>query len=576
MKNGKGNIKVFFRFLKLLGQALPIFLFAMIIHMVGDNFLYLTLAYFVDRLMDMAQAGNAAGLGGLILGCVIANLTALAVFFVFGAFYDIYAKRGNAIVQRMMIDKLLKLPMSYFDKHHTGEIVTKLMSDADTASQIFTSRLRRVTTPLMSVIVYVIPMLLFCPQLAVCLVLLNLLSLFVHAKYIPAMKAIGRETSQAKSRVIQSFMDVVNGRDTMRVYSGGRLLWERHDVANEQNAGIGRRYWGKVAALGSWNTLFDMTFAVGFLVVSVFFIERGWCSVGEVAAIYTLYGTFSYNFLELGKYIPELINCIARAEIVFEFMEEPEEDRGGGMGAADHVERTDSVEDFGYDKRAKAAGRTRCATGNIVFRDVSFGYGDRRILHHCNVEFQGNQSTAVTGQTGIGKSTLLKLLLKFYMPQEGRIFIGSRDSAQIDTADLRSQMAYVPQDTWLFHETIRENIRYGNPEASDAEIIEAAKVANAHDFICRLPEGYDTVLRDGGSSLSGGERQRIALARAFVRKAPILLLDEATSALDNQNETEVQAAIAKLIVGKTALVVAHRKLTIQSCVQRFQFPHMVE
>ncbi|MBR1853079.1 MAG: ABC transporter ATP-binding protein [Lachnospiraceae bacterium] len=576
MKDKKGNIKVFFRFLGLLGQALPIFLFAMIIHMVGDNFLYLTLAYFVDRLTDMALAGSAVGLAGLVSGCVAANLIALAVFFVFGALYDIYAKRGNAIVQRMMIDKLLKLPMAYFDRHHTGEIVTKLMSDADTASQIFTSRLRRVTTPLMSVIVYMIPMVLFCPQLAACLVLLNLLSLVVHTRYIPAMKAIGRETSWAKSRLIQNFMDVVNGRDTMHVYSGGKLLLERHGTANEQNAGIGRLYWGKVAALGSWNTLFDMIFAVGFLVVSVFFIERGWCSVGEVAAIYTLYGTFSYNFLELGKYIPELINCIARAEIVFEFMEEPEEERGGGMEAADHVEQTDAVWDFGYDKRAKASGRTGCAAGNIVFRDVSFGYGDHRILHHCNAEFQGNQSTAVTGQTGIGKSTLLKLLLKFYMPQEGQIFIGNRDIAQIDTETLRSQIAYVPQDTWLFHETIRENIRYGNPEADDAKIIEAAKAANAHDFICKLPEGYNTVLRDGGSILSGGERQRIALARAFVREAPILLLDEATSALDNQNETQIQAAITKLITDKTALVVAHSKLTIKSCVQRFQFPNMVE
>ena len=168
------------------------------------------------------------------------------------------------------------------------------------------------------------------------------------------------------------------------------------------------------------------------------------------------------------------------------------------------------------------------------------------------------------------------LFRSFYVPQEGQIFIGNRNIAQIDTELLRSQIAYVPQDTWLFHETIRENIRYGDPKAGDAEIIEAAKAANAHDFICKLPEGYNTVLRDGGSILSGGERQRIALARAFVRKAPILLLDEATSALDNQNEMEVQAAIAKLIAGKTALVVAHRKLTIQSCVRRVQFPNMVE
>ena len=552
------SYKVFFRFLRLLGQALPIFLFAMIIHMVGDNFLYLTLAYFVDRLMDMAQARSMDGLGRLVLVCVIVNLIALAVFFVFGALYDIYAKRGNAIVQKMMIRKLLKLPMEYFDKHHTGEIVAKLMSDADTASQIFTSRLRRVTTPLMSVIVYIIPMLLLCPQLAGCLVLLNVLSLWINTKYMPAMKEAGKEASRAKSRLVQSFMDIVNGRDTIRIYSGGTLLKERHDKANGQNARISRQYWSNVAKLGGWNTFFDMTFAVGVLVLAVFFIERGWCSVGEVAAIYTLYGTFSYNFLELGKYIPELVNCIARAEIVFDFMEEAEENSGRNHECAEYAEAAESTESAEF------------GTANIMLRDVSFGYGDNEILHHCNVEFQANKSTAVTGQTGIGKSTLLKLLLRFYTPCEGHIFIGDRDITEICLEALRSKIAYVPQDTWLFHETIRENIRYGNLEADHAEIIEAAKAANAHEFNCKLPDGYDTILRDGGSSLSGGERQRIALARAFVKNAPILLLDEATSALDNQNETEVQAAIVKLIGDKTALVVAHRRLTIAFCEERYE------
>lgn len=535
--------KIFFRFLKLMGQALPLFLFAMIIHMVGDNFLYLTLSYFVNRLITMAQAGGMAGFTELLITCIIANIIALIVFFVFGAVYDIYAKRGNADVQKMMIEKLLKLSMEYFEKHHTGDIVTKLMNDADTASQIFTSRLRRVTTPLMSVIVYIIPMIMMCPQLALCLVLINMISLFVNTKYIPEMKTIGKETSLAKSRFVQRFMDLVNGRDHIRIYSGAWLLKERYDETNAKNAEVGTRYWNRIAQLNCWNTFFDMIFALGFLMIAVIFIGKGWCSVGEVAGIYTLYGTFSYNFLELGKYFPELINCIARAEIVFGFMEEEEE---------------------------SALGNLPFTPGNIDLQNVSFGYGEREVIHDCSAVFKENKSTAIIGKTGSGKSTLIKLLMRFYPLQEGKICIGGKDINSIDPELLRNNIAYVPQDTYLFHETIRENIRFGNLKASDREIIEAAKLANAHEFICKLPEGYDTVLRDGGGNLSGGERQRIALARAFVRNAPILLMDEATSALDNNNETEIQAAIKKLITGKTALVVAHRSITIDFCDEKHE------
>ncbi len=535
--------QVFIRFLKLMGQALPLFLFAMIIHMVGDNFLYLTLSYFVNRLMDMAQMGSMEGFGELLTICIVANIIALVVFFVFGALYDIYAKKGNAIVQKMMIEKLLKLPMDYFDKHHTGEIVSKLMNDADTASQIFTSRLRRVTTPLMSVIVYIIPMIIMCPALAVCMVTINVISLLINNRYIPQMKEIAKETSVAKSRLAQKFMDIVHGRDYIRTYSGAGLLPARYKEENNKSAYVSKKYWNNIAKLNSWNTFFDMVFALGFLLVAVLFVKRDWCSIGEIAAIYTLYGTFSYNFLELGRYIPELINCIARAQIVFDYMEEREEEISGDL---------------------------QFSSGKIELRNVSFGYHEKEVINHMSADFEENKSTAIIGQTGCGKSTLIKLLMRLYPVPDEKISIGEKDINSIDIKSLRDNIAYVPQDTYLFQDTIRENIRFGNLKSSDTDVEEAAKLANAHDFILGLPDGYDTILQDGGKNLSGGERQRIALARAFLKNAPILLMDEATSALDNNNETEIQAAMKKLIHGKTALIVAHRDITIGFCDEKYQ------
>lgn len=535
--------KIFFRFLKIMGRALPLFLFAMIIHMVGDNFLYLTLSYFVNKLMDMAQIGSMEGINELLITCIAVNVIALAIFFVFGALYDIYAKRGNAVVQRMMIEKLLKLPMDYFDKHHTGEIVSKLMNDADTASQIFTSRLRRVTTPLMSVIVYIIPMIIMCPALAICMVIINIVSLIINNRYIPKMKKSAKETSISKSKLVQKFMDTVNGRDYIRIYPGARLLLDQYNEENEKSANVAKKYWNNIARLNCWNTFFDMVFSLGFLLIAVLFVEREWCSIGEVAGIYTLYGTFSYNFLELGRYIPELINCIARAQIVFDYMEENEEQMQGDL---------------------------EFSPGKIELRNVSFGYGGKEVINNVSAEFEENKSTAIIGQTGCGKSTLIKLLIRLYPVLEKKIYIGGRDINSIDIKLLRDNIAYVPQETYFFQDTIRENIRLGNLKSTDTDVEEAAKLANAHDFILGLPDGYDTVVQDGGNNLSGGERQRIALARAFVKNAPILLMDEATSALDNNNETEIQAAIKKLINGKTALVVAHRDITIDFCDEKYQ------
>lgn len=535
--------KIFFRFLKLMGKALPLFLFAMIIHMVGDNFLYLTLSYFVNNLIDMAQMGSMDGLPELLITCIAANVTALVIFFVFGALYDIYAKRGNAIVQKMMIEKLLKLPMDYFDKHHTGEIVSKLMNDADTASQIFTSRLRRVTTPLMSVIVYIIPMIIMCPALAGCMVIINIVSLIINNRYIPKMKTVAKDTSISKSKLAQKFLDAVNGRDYIRIYPGASRLLEQYSEENKKSADVAKKYWNNIAKLNCFNTFFDMVFALGFLLIAVLFVERGWCSVGEVAGIYTLYGTFSYNFLELGRYIPELINCIARAQIVFDYMKENEE---------------------------QMQGDSEFLPGRIELRKVSFGYNGKEVINNLSAEFEENKSTAIIGQTGCGKSTLIKLLMRLYPVPDKMICIGGRDINSIDVKSLRDNMAYVPQDVYLFQDTIKENIRYGNLSANDADVCEAARLANAHDFILGLPDGYDTVLSDGGKNLSGGERQRIALARAFIKDAPILLMDEATSALDNNNETEIQAAIKKLINKKTALIVAHRDITIDFCDAKYQ------
>jgi ATP-binding cassette subfamily B protein len=198
----------------------------------------------------------------------------------------------------------------------------------------------------------------------------------------------------------------------------------------------------------------------------------------------------------------------------------------------------------------------------IEFRDVHFAYGDESVLSGVNFTAEGGQTTALVGPSGAGKSTVINLIPRFYDPKAGSIFIDGQDIAHVTKQSLRQQLAYVSQQPYLFEGTIRDNIRYGRPNATDAEIEEAARLAYAHDFIEAQPMGYDTPVGENGVTLSGGQRQRLSIARALVRNAPILLLDEATSALDTESEAAVQKALEEAMSGRTVVVIAHRLSTV--------------
>jgi len=215
--------------------------------------------------------------------------------------------------------------------------------------------------------------------------------------------------------------------------------------------------------------------------------------------------------------------------------------------------------------RALPSGAVR---GEIVFQEVGFAYQPRfPVLGPLNLRFPAGETTAIVGPTGSGKTTLLKLLLRFYDTSEGRILLDGHDLRELNLRDVRRAIGLVSQDVFLFHGTVRENLVYGRPEACEEEIINAAKVAEAHDFIIRLPQGYETVVGERGQKLSGGQRQRISIARAVLKDPPILILDEATSAVDNETEAAIQRSLARIAEGRTTLVVAHRLSTIRHAHQ---------
>ena len=239
------------------------------------------------------------------------------------------------------------------------------------------------------------------------------------------------------------------------------------------------------------------------------------------------------------------------------------------------AERVFSLIDNPPDVREKPRARSLArARGEIEFRHVSFGYTDRRtVLENVSFALPAGARLGITGPTGAGKTTLVSLLLRFYDPAEGEILLDGVDLRDYRIADLRNQFALVLQEPVLFSSSIGENIAYARPGASDQAIVEAAKVANAHEFITRLPQGYDTVVGERGMSLSGGERQRISLARAFLKDAPILVLDEPTSAVDLRTEALIIGALEQLMRGRTTLMIAHRLSTLESCDHRLDVDH---
>ena len=287
-----------------------------------------------------------------------------------------------------------------------------------------------------------------------------------------------------------------------------------------------------------------------FIVIGIILVQKKMATLGEIAAIFTLYTSLSFRFLQLGKNIPELVNCIAYADRIFEFLNLPEE--------KDVITVTDNQSKDTYEIHDKNVYAIEC-------NNITFGYkGKNKLFVNESFQFPSNKIIAVTGTSGSGKSTLAKLLLGFYRLECGTISIMGKKLDDIGLEIAREKIAYIPQTPYLYNVSIKDNIRYGKPSASDEEIIEAAKLANAHVFIESLAEGYNTILDSRGSNLSGGQVQRIAMARAIVKNSPIILMDEATSALDNESEQLIAKSIAELKNRKTIIMIAHRNTTIKN------------
>ncbi len=513
-----------------------------------DMITALLLKNIISRVENYGQGNIFAGLPGEVAVCVGLGLLMQLIYA--GSFYvyTMEAKKGGANLQKAFYAKCMRLPYSYYEQNNSSEFMSKVIYDCERACGIYGSRFRRILMPFLMMSFYLVAMLMLSWQVTLCLFGASAALFVINALFIGPMQRLSREMSTTNVSITERISNILSGMEQIKIFSLKSMMVDRYIEDNERFRKEQNKMNRMSAYLDGLNQLFELLGSLVFIALGLVFVSQGITTVENLAAIYLLYGSMSWNLLQVGLYIPSMASYLANAKRVFEFME-----------LAEEPERYPAVPDLQIGK----AHIPNLADSEICIRDVAFSYDGRQdVLRHFNLDIPKGKCVALKAESGKGKSTIAKLLLGLYPVKEGKIYISGKGFEEYSLAEVRDKIGYVPQEPYLYDVSIAENIRYGRPDASKEDIIRAAKLANAHDFIMELEDGYETRAGERGNLLSGGQRQRIAIARAILKDAPILILDEATSALDNKSEQLVNEALDRLMKDRTTIVIAHRESTL--------------
>lgn len=486
--------------------------------------------------------------GGVDMQLVIAYCIAMVACYLFSSVFTyvltyVMTKLSRNITRRMreeVFDKLLSLPVSFYDARLAGDVINRLTYDIDTVNASLSNDIIQIATSVITVFGSLISMLLLSPLLSCVFIVIVPLTILVTVQRSRVMRPLFRKRSGKLGELNGYSEEMLSGIRTIKGYGREDEIAERYEQRNENaaQAYYDADYYGSkvgptVNFINNLSTVFISVFG-GYLFL------QGRMQLGYVSAFLQYSRKFTGPINEFANIISEIQSALAAAERLFGILdEEPEQDGSDLLPAPQNV------------------------CGEVEFRHVNFGYdAEKLILKDVSFLAEAGRTVAIVGPTGAGKTTIVNLLMRFYDINGGGIYLDGVETRRYARADLRGQFTMVLQDTWLFEGTVRENIAYGNEYATDAEIEEAAKAADVHDFILSLPQGYETRLTDGGSNLSKGQKQLLTIARAMVSRAKILILDEATSNVDTRTEILVQNATQKLMEGKTCFVIAHRLSTI--------------
>lgn len=508
----------------------------------------------------------------------------MAVLYYIGVFCTwVYSRLmvniGQGVLKRIrdeMFVHMQTLPIGYFDTHSHGELMSLYTNDTDTLRQMISQSIPQVFSSFITVIIIFFVMLKLSLPLSLLAIAMVAVMLFI-TKIVGGKSGKYFVAQQKNVGVVNGYIEeMMSGQKVIKIFCHEEETKEKFDILNEQlcnSASSANQYANSMMPIMSnlGNLQYVLTALLGgFLVIG------GYSSLtlGTIASFMQLTKSFNMPFSQIAQQSNSIVMALAGAERIFQLMDEEAEVDNGYVTLVNaefdenkKLKETDTPTGIWAWKHPHQDGTITYTQvlGDVRFFDMSFGYTETAmVLHDLTLYAKPGQKLAFVGSTGAGKTTITNLINRFYDVQDGKIRYDGININKIKKADLRRSLGIVLQDTHLFTGSIKENIRYGKLDATEEEIYEAAKLANADQFICHLPDGYDTILSGDGEELSQGQRQLLAIARAAVANPPVLILDEATSSIDTHTEAIVQQGMDKLMKGRTVFVIAHKLSTIQN------------
>lgn len=539
----KENIRILKRILKYI-KPYMFFVVASIFFAAVSAILSLFLPVFTGDAVDMIIGKGQVDWNGLtivLLKMALVVAVSAAAQWILGACNNHITFGTVRDIRKDAMRHINELPLSYLDRHPTGETVSRIIADADQFADGLLMGFTQFFTGVITIIGTLVLMFMLSPAITLVVVVLTPLSIFVASAIAKSTYRYFKKQSEVRAVQTTIISEMIEQEKIVQAFAYEDRARQRFNANNSELTGVSLKALF-ASSLTNPSTRFVNNMVYAAVAVSgAYAVIKGRFSIGSLTAFLTFATQYTKPFNEISGVVTELQGAIACAGRIFELIDEKAE-----LPDADDAVLLDDVK------------------GNIDIDDVCFSYTeDKKLLENVNIHAHSGERFAIVGPTGCGKTTLINLLMRFYDTKSGSIKVDDKDVKKLTRHSLRTNFGMVLQDTWLKPGTIRENIIMGKPDASDEEMIRAAKNSHAHSFIKQLPNGYDTVIGEDGGALSQGQKQLICISRVMLALPPMLILDEATSSIDTRTEIRIQKAFATMMKGRTSFIVAHRLSTIK-------------
>lgn len=516
-----------------------------IFSIVGPKILGNATTEIFNGLVSKLSGGNGIDFGKI----ASILLTLLSLYLVSALFSLIQGFTMTSVSQKLtyrlrndLAIKINKLPMNFFDKKTKGEVLSIITNDIDTLSQNLNQSITQIVTSVCTLFGVLIMMFSISWQMTLISLLILPITIFFVKNIVGKSQKYFKRQQDYLGHVNSQVEEIYGGHTIVKAFNGEEKAIKEFGKANNE---LYISAWKSQFLSGLIHPIMNFIGNIGYVAVAIvggYFAVQGKITVGNIQSFIQYNRQFTQPINQIAQVSAMLQSMVAAAERVFEFLEEKEE-----------------IQDVKNPKT------TEGLKGNVTFDHVQFGYDENRtIINDFSAKIKDGQKIAIVGPTGAGKTTMVKLLMRFYDVNEGAILVDGINIKDFKREDLRRMFGMVLQDTWLFGGTIKDNIRYSKPDATDTEVIEAAKAAHVHHFIKTLPKAYDMVVDEESSNISAGQKQLLTIARVILANPKILILDEATSSIDTRTEIQIQAAMDNLMKGRTSFIIAHRLSTIKN------------